>query len=72
MGHRHTARALSHGVFLNPVHYIVQGYRDSFLYAVPVTDRIAETLLFWAIAGALLVLGVFVFRRLRPQFADLV
>ena len=56
----------------NPMHYVVQGYRDSFFYAVPVTDRGAETLLFWCITGGLLALGVFVFRRLRPQFADLV
>ena len=56
----------------NPMHYIVQGYRDSFFYSVPVTDRIGETLLFWLITGCLLALGIFVFRRLRPQFADLV
>ncbi len=56
----------------NPMHYVVQGYRDSIFYAVPVTDRIGETLVFWLITGALLALGVFVFRRLRPQFADLV
>ncbi len=55
----------------NPVHYIVQGYRDSFLYATPVSARVEDTILFWVIAGTLLVLGVFVFKRLRPQFADL-
>ncbi len=56
----------------NPMHYIVQGYRDSFFYSVPFTARPAETLWFWFVALALLALGVFVFRRLRPQFADLV
>ena len=56
----------------NPVHYIVQGYRDSFLYGVPVTDRISETLVFWTTAMFLFVLGIFIFRRLQPQFADLV
>ena len=57
---------------LNPMHYIVQGYRDSFLYGIPVTDRSGETLLFWAITLSLLALGLFIFRRLRPQFPDLV
>ena len=57
---------------LNPMHYVVQGYRDSIFYGVPVTDRIVETLIFWLITGGLLALGIFVFRRLRPQFADLV
>lgn len=56
----------------NPVHYIVQGYRDSFLYTTPLSDRVDETILFWAITLILFVTGVFVFKRLRPQFADLV
>jgi ABC-type polysaccharide/polyol phosphate export permease len=56
----------------NPVHYIVQGYRDSFLYAVPVTDRITETVVFWSITITFLLLGVYVFKKLQPQFADLV
>ena len=56
----------------NPMHYIVQGYRDSFFYSVPVTDRPGESLLFWTITLSLLWLGVFVFKRLRPQFPDLV
>ena len=57
---------------INPMHYVVTGYRDSFFYAIPVTDRLTETAIFWVITGLLLFLGVFVFRRLRPQFADLV
>jgi len=56
----------------NPVHYIVQGYRDSFLYATPVTERLDETLIFWGITGCFFILGIFVFKRLRPQFADMV
>ena len=56
----------------NPVHYVVQGYRDSFLYATPVTERVDETFLFWLVTGSILFLGIFVFKRLRPQFADLV
>ena len=57
---------------LNPMHYVVQGYRDSFFYSIPVTDRVEETLIFWTITIVLLALGVFIFKRLRPQFADLV
>ena len=56
----------------NPMHYIVQGYRDSFFYGIPVTDRLGETALFWTITLALLLFGIFVFKRLRPQFTDLV
>jgi lipopolysaccharide transport system permease protein/teichoic acid transport system permease protein len=56
----------------NPVHYIVQGYRDSFLYATPVSSRVDETIYFWIIAGGLFFLGAYLFRKLQPQFADLV
>jgi lipopolysaccharide transport system permease protein/teichoic acid transport system permease protein len=56
----------------NPVHYVVQGYRDSFLYAIPVTERLTETLIFWSITSCFLMAGIFVFKRLRPQFADMV
>ena len=54
-----------------PMLYIAQGYRDSFLYATPVSERAGETLVFWLITLGLLFLGMFVFKRLRPQFADL-
>ena len=56
----------------NPVHYVVQGYRDSFLYAIPVWERGGETLWFWVITGLLFFGGAGIFRRLKPQFADLV
>ena len=41
----------------NPMHYIVQGYRDSFLYATPVSQRVDETLVFWMVTAGLLLLG---------------
>ena len=56
----------------NPMHYIVQGYRDSFLYSTPVSARVDETILFWVITGAIFLLGIAIFKRLKPQFADLV
>ena len=57
---------------MNPMHYVVQGYRDSFLYSTPLSSRSDETAIFWLITLTILLLGIFVFRRLRPQFADLV
>ena len=57
---------------LNPVHYVVQGYRDSFLYSTSVSARIPESIWFWCITLTLLWLGIYVFKKLQPQFADLV
>jgi len=57
---------------LNPLYYIIQGYRDSFIYGVGFWNRPAETLYFWIVAILLMLIGTIVFRKLRPQFADVI
>ena len=54
----------------NPVFYIVEGYRDSFIHKVWFWEHWGMTLCFWGITGITLVVGAVVFRRLRPHFAD--
>jgi len=55
---------------LNPMFYIVQGYRDSFINFVPFWNHPYLTLYFWFVAIATFILGSLVFRQLKPQFAD--
>jgi ABC-type polysaccharide/polyol phosphate export permease len=55
---------------LNPFCYIVQGYRDSFIYFVPFWHHLAYTFYFWTVSLFFLVTGGWVFRKLKPQFAD--
>ena len=55
---------------LNPVFYIVNGYRDSFMYKEWFWNDIAWGIYYWAVALIIFVFGAFVFRRLRPHFAD--
>jgi len=55
---------------LNPMFYIVQGYRDALLDKVWFWQRPGDTLVFWCITGAFFILGCTVFQRLRPHFAD--
>jgi lipopolysaccharide transport system permease protein len=57
---------------LNPLYYLVNGYRDSFLYGVPFWHHLNETLYFWFVAFVILLIGVIVFKRLRPYFAEMV
>lgn len=57
-------------LFLNPMYYIVQGYRDSFLYQIPFWQHPYQTCYFWSLALALLLTGILVFKKLRPHFAD--
>ena len=56
---------------LNPVFYIVEGYRESFIYHVWFWEGHYElTVYYWIVTGTIFVLGAVVFRRLRPHFAD--
>ena len=55
---------------LNPVYYIVQGYRDSFLTPLWVWKRPGWTAYFWGVTALVWILAQGVFKRLRPQFAD--
>lgn len=55
---------------LNPMFYIVQGYRESFIYFFPFWRHPYLTLYFWVVACATLVVGALIFRKLKPQFAD--
>jgi lipopolysaccharide transport system permease protein/teichoic acid transport system permease protein len=57
---------------VNPIFYIVQGYRDLLIYPKPVWPTLHQTLVFWLIALTLLATGALVFRQLKPDFADVV
>lgn len=58
-------------VKLNPVYYIVEGYRESFIYKTWFWEKhYMMTLYFWCFTGFFFFLGAIVFRRLRPHFAD--
>lgn len=56
---------------LNPVYYLVDGYREAFIYKTWFWEKhYMWSLYFWAVTGFIFILGAVVFRRLRPHFAD--
>jgi len=55
---------------LNPMFYIVQGYRDSFIYFCPFWSHPYLTLYFWGLTLFIFVMGALIFQKLKPQFAD--
>lgn len=59
-------------VRLNPVYYLVEGYRDSLIHQQWFWQKPGLTLQFWLVALLLLLAGSLVFRRLRPHFADVI
>lgn len=55
---------------LNPMYYVVQGYRDSFIYFKPFWHHPYQTIYFWFVSSLLFVIGALIFQKLKPQFAD--
>jgi teichoic acid transport system permease protein len=54
---------------LNPMNYVVEGYRTCLLSGTIELDPMA-TGIFWAMTLILLYLGVTVYGKLRPHFSD--
>ena len=55
---------------LNPMFYIVNGYRDALLDKVAFWEHPELTAYFWIFSIIVLFLGTTIFKRLRPHFAD--
>ena len=55
---------------INPMHYIVYGYRDSMLQVNLFIERPIQTVYFWVVTLIILILGLKVFNKLRPHFSD--
>lgn len=56
---------------LNPVYYIVEGYRNCLIRDLWLWDTHRITGYFWIVTLLLFVIGAVVFRRLRPHFGDM-
>lgn len=55
---------------LNPMYYICQGYRDSFVSHVWFWERTQTSVIFWGVTVLFGLGGVYVFRKLRPYLVD--
>ena len=55
---------------LNPVFYVVNGYRESLFEGVGFWMHPGLTAYFWIFTVVLFILGTIVFKRLKPHFAD--
>lgn len=55
---------------LNPMHYIINGYRESFIFHNWFWENGSGTLYFWTVTIIIFIIGALIFRRLKPFFAD--
>jgi len=59
-------------VKLNPVYYIVTGYRDSMVTHIPFWERAEEGIYFWTFTLFFLWAGISIYRKLKPHFAEVI
>lgn len=57
-------------ISINPLVYIVNGYRNAVCYKVWFFEDIWGTLYFWAFTIIIFCLGSTLFKRMKPHFAD--
>ena len=55
---------------LNPVYYVIQGYRDSFISFQPFWNHLSYTVYYWLVTFGILAGGAYIFKKLKPQFPD--
>ncbi|OOM76331.1 teichoic acid translocation permease protein TagG [Clostridium puniceum] len=57
-------------VKLNPMYYVVEGYRDTIINHIWFFQRYFQTVYFWVITLGLFIVGAMIFKKLKPHFAD--
>jgi len=55
---------------LNPLVYIIEGYRNSMIYHHWLWEDMTKTIYFWSVTLVIFMLGGMTFKKLRPHFAD--
>jgi len=55
---------------LNPVYYVVSGYRNSLISHIGFWERPLLSLYFWGVVATLGIIGMLTFKRLKVHFAD--
>lgn len=57
---------------LNPMYYILTGYRNSMIYGINFWEEpIGRILYYWVFTGVIALIGTKMFKKLRVHFADL-
>jgi lipopolysaccharide transport system permease protein/teichoic acid transport system permease protein len=54
----------------NPMFYIVHGYRESFIYFYPFWKHPYQTAYFWTVTVIFFMTGALIYKKLKPQFPD--
>lgn len=61
---------LKYIALLNPFFYITEGYRYTFIEGQWFFNFPEMNLYFWSVTSGIIILGVYTFKKLRPDFGD--
>lgn len=56
---------------LNLAYYIVEGYRNALIHQSSLLNDIFYTMYFWVVTIIICILGIIIYKKLKPHFADL-
>ena len=62
---------VKHLIMLNPITYLVQGYRNAFVFDHWFFEQWEYTLYFWAFMSAFALFTAYLFAKLKDDFADI-
>lgn len=55
---------------INPMYYVVEGYRDAFINHIWLWHKTNQTIYFWLATILLFFVGIIIFKKLKPHFSD--
>lgn len=55
---------------LNPIYYLIQGFRDSFINKTWFWEHLTYSIYYWSVTVIIFISGAILFRKLKPHFAD--
>ncbi len=59
-------------MFYNPMYYIIDGYRGLLIFNSVIWPSVWATVYFWSVTAIAILVGNYVFRRLKPEFSDMI
>lgn len=57
-------------IYINPIHYIIEGYRNALIGKLWFWQMPYQSLWFWFVTSVFFISGILIFKRLKPHFAD--
>lgn len=65
------SKTLVYALKMNPLYYIVEGYRDSLFFQIPFWEHPAQTMYFWLLVIVMFTIGSILMYKFKSRFIDM-